>query len=713
MPPDTPSTAPLLVELLTEELPPKALGRLGQIFADHIAQGLRARGLASADSQVDRFATPRRLAVRIDGVLAQAPDRAIAQKGPSVKVALDAAGKPTQALLKWAQRQGASIEQLDRASDGKQECFWFHSTAPGATLDASIDAEIEAALNALPIPRLMQYQLADGITTVSFVRPAHGLVVLHGTRVVPASALGVLSGRHTRGHRFQSSGPIELPDAQSYESVLREQGHVVACFEERRTWIAALLEAQARTLQASIGDDDTVLALLEEVSALVEWPAVYVGEFEETFLEVPPECLILTMRTNQKYFPLFDADARLLPKFLLVSNMALVDPSFIIDGNQRVVRPRLADARFFYEQDLRTTLSSRVPQLDSVVYHAKLGSQGERVERVRGIARAIATMVDADLEQVDRAALLAKADLLTGMVGEFPELQGVMGAYYALHDGETDSVALAIREHYQPRFSGDALPTQRIGLVLALADKLETLAGLFAIGQLPTGDKDPFALRRHAIGVIRMLTEPQPSLTLSLDALLRAAFDGFDHLDDNQRSDATDALAGFILDRLAGWLRERGFTAHEVAAVVDQRPDDLAEVPARLQAVRKFSILPDAQSLAAANKRIGNLLRKADLVDGGSFAEVDFESAHFIEPAERALAETIGLLAPQVDAAMRARDYGAALQAMAQAREPVDRFFDSVMVMAENPAVRANRLALLARLRELMNRVADISKLSA
>jgi len=696
------TTAPLLVELFTEELPPKALARLGEAFAEGVADGLRSRGLAAADARVERFATPRRLAVRVHDVLSQAPDRQVEQKGPSVKVGLDANGMPTQALLKWAERQGASIDRLERASDGKQECFWYRSTAPGDILEAAIVAIVETALGRLPIPKLMQYQLADGQTTVGFVRPAHGLVVLHGDRVVPATVLGVHAGSITHGHRFQSPGALELPDALSYESVLRERGRVLASFDARRARIASLLRERAAGLGASIGEGDTVEALLDEVTALVEWPAVYVGEFESEFLQVPPECLILTMRTNQKYFPLFDASGKLLPKFLLVSNMEVDDPSFIVDGNQRVVRPRLADARFFFEQDLKVTLESRVPRLASVVYHAKLGSQGERVERVRAIARAIAGMLGADAALADRAALLAKTDLLTGMVGEFPELQGIMGAYYARHDGEPEEVAVAIREHYQPRFAGDALPSQRTGLVLAMADKLETLAGLFGIGQLPTGDKDPFALRRHALGLIRMLVEAR--LALSLDALLRCAFASFG----DKVSDARDTLAGFIHDRLAGWLREGGFSAQEVAAVVDQRPDDLSGVPARLQAVRAFSALPEAEALAAANKRIGNILRKAE----GAGEAVRFDAALLAEPAELALAETIATLAPQVDVAMRAADYGAALALMAQARGPVDSFFDQVMVMADDPAVRANRLALLSTLRGLMNRVADISRLS-
>jgi glycyl-tRNA synthetase beta chain len=706
MPGAGPLSAPLLIELLTEELPPKALSRLGQAFADGIAEGLRNRGLVAADARIERFATPRRLAVRLDDVLARAPDRPTEQKGPSVKVALDAEGRPTQALLKWAERQGARVDELVRASDGKQECFWFRSIAAGETLADSIVAVIETALAALPIPKLMQYQLADGATTVAFVRPAHGLVVLHGGAVVPATVLGVQSGRHTLGHRFQSAGPIELPDANAYETLLQERGRVIASFEARRSRIARLLHERAQEANARIGEDDAVIALLDEVAALVEWPAVYLGRFDEAFLEVPPECLILTMRTNQKYFPLFDAEGRLLPSFLVVSNMEVADPRYIVDGNERVVRPRLADARFFYEQDRRSPLADRVPRLSSVVYHAKLGTQGERVERVREIARALAGLLEVDIAQADRAALLAKADLLTDMVGEFPELQGIMGAYYARHDGEPAPVATAIREHYQPRFAGDALPSGRVGLVLALADKLETLAGLFGIGQLPTGDKDPFALRRHALGVIRMLIEP--NLPLSLDALLAIAFASLGARVADPAA-ARLALTRFIHERLAGWLREQGFSAQEVAAVVDQGPDQLAAVPARLQAVRAFSALPEAQALAAANKRIGNILRKA----GEAAASKDFERSRMTEPAELALADTVLALAPQVDEAMHAGRYGKALELMAQAREPVDHFFDSVMVMAEDAAVRTNRLALLARLRGMMNQVADISRLSA
>jgi glycyl-tRNA synthetase beta chain len=705
MPPDAASgaaaSAPLLVELFTEELPPRALKRLGDAFCEGIVEGLRSRGLAAEGVRVDGFATPRRLAARVAAVAALAPDRSVEVKGPSVKVGLDAAGVPTQALLKWAAKQSAPIESLTRASDGKQECFWHRSTVRGESLDAVIDAVIEQALSKLPIPKAMQYQLADGRTTVSFVRPVHGLLVLHGARLLEASVLGLRSGRATHGHRFQSEGPIEIADANVYEEALETRGRVLASFDARRARIESMLRGRSAALGASLGDEAQVATLLDEVTALVEWPAVYVGEFEREFLQVPQECLILTMRTNQKYFPLFEPGGRLLPKFLIVSNMEVDDPRFIVDGNQRVIRPRLADARFFFEQDKKTTLAARVGQLGSVVYHAKLGSQGERVERVRSIARDVATLLHADGALADRAALLAKADLLTGMVGEFPELQGVMGTYYARHDGEPEAVARAITEQYQPRFAGDALPATEIGTVLALADKLETLAGLFGIGQQPTGDKDPFALRRHALGVIRMLVEHR--LELPLNALVDAAFRAFG----DRIAHAHAELETFFYDRLGGYLRERGFAAQEIAAVVDQRPAQLALVPAQLDAVREFSKLPEAQALAAANKRIVNILKKAG--DGIGSA---VDRTLFAEPAERALADRIAELKPQVDARMVAADFTGAMTLMAQAREPVDRFFDDVMVMADDPQVRANRLALLSGLRHLMNQVADISKLS-
>lgn len=697
------SARPLLIELLTEELPPKALRRLGEAFAAAIVEGLRARGLAAPDADHRAFCTPRRLGVRVDAVAQVAAPRQVDLKGPSVKVGLDAGGQPTQALLKWAEKQGTTPAHLTRASDGKQECFWFSSTVPGETLAGCIDALLAQALARLPIPKMMEYQLADGVTNVSFVRPAHRLIVLHGDEVVPASVLGLAAGRSTMGHRFQAPGELQVPDASSYVHLLEREARVLPDFDTRRARIRAQLETRAAELGAGLGDPADVEPLLDEVTALVEWPAVYTGAFEAVFLQVPQECLILTMRTNQKYFPLFDAGGRLLPRFLIVSNMAIDDPSLIIDGNERVVRPRLADARFFFEQDRRTRLAERVPALGSVVYHARLGTQAQRSERVRRIAAAIATALGADVALVERAALLAKTDLLTGMVGEFPELQGVMGAYYARHDGEPEAVATAIVEHYQPRFAGDALPASQIGTVLALADKLETLAGLFGIGQLPTGDKDPFALRRHALGVIRMLVEKR--LPLPLPALLDSAFSAFDL---QQAAQGRAALEDFVLERLAGWLRERGYSPQEVAAVLALRPTDLGRVPERLAAVRAFSAMPEAQALAAANKRIANILRKSG---DGAAAAVD--EALLADAAERELAVRIAELEPAVAQCLAAHDDTGALAATARARDAVDQFFERVMVMADDAAVRANRLALLARLHGLMNRVADISRLSA
>jgi glycyl-tRNA synthetase beta chain len=696
------SSHQLLIELFTEELPPKALRRLGDAFATAIVEGLRSRGLAPAQAGHRAFCTPRRLAVRVDDVAQVGESRRVDLKGPSVKVGLDADGQPTEALRKWALKQGATTEQLTRASDGRQECFWFSTTVPGETLDGCIDALIAHALGRLPIPKVMEYQLADGVTCVSFVRPAHRLLVLHGERIVPAQVLGLAAGRTTYGHRFQSGAELEIADAAAYVHVLERQGRVLPDFDTRRARILSQLQARASELGASLGAAADLEALLEEVTALVEWPAVYVGAFEEVFLQVPQECLILTMRTNQKYFPLFDAAGRLLPRFLIVSNMEIDDPSLIVDGNERVVRPRLADARFFFDQDRRTRLADRVPALAAVVYHARLGTQAQRTERVRRIAAGVAAALGADAAHVDRAAQLAKADLLTGMVGEFPELQGVMGAYYARHDGEPEAVAAAIVEHYQPRFAGDALPRTQTGTAVALADKLETLAGLFGIGQQPTGDKDPFALRRHALGVIRMLVEGR--LPLPLPALLDTAFAAFEL----EAAQGRTALEDFIYERLAGWLRDRGHSAQEVAAVIDLRPADLARVPDRLAAVRAFSAMPQAQALAAANKRIGNILRKS-----GDAAAAALDDALLTDPAERELAEQLAGLAPQVGHSIDAHDYAGALSTMAQARDAVDRFFDQVMVMADDPRVRANRLCLLARLHGLMNRVADISRLTA
>ena len=740
----------LLVELQTEELPPHALTRLADSFAEGIRSRLAARQLLADDNAPAAiYATPRRLAVCIPGVRAQADAREIQLKGPSVAVGLDADGQPTMALKKWAEKQGADVAQLTRGSDGKQEVFFWKSTQPGAVLADDIGEIITETLGQLPIPKVMTYQLADGLTTVSFVRPAHGLVLLHGSDVLPATVLGLTSGRTTVGHRFLSEGTIEIRDAGSYAQQLREEGHVEPEYQARRAMIANELARAAEEnrglLAVNCEEQQQVAALLDEVTALVEWPAVYTGQFDPDFLAVPQECLILSMRTNQRYFPLFDADNRLKNQFLIVSNMRIADPSGIIDGNERVVRPRLADAQFFFDQDRQQKLAERLPRLAQVVYHARLGTQAERSARIQRLAAALAPATGSGVADAERAAQLAKTDLLTGMVGEFPELQGIMGRYYARHDGESDAVASAIAEHYQPRFAGDALPASPTGLALALADKLETLAGIWGIGQRPTGDKDPFALRRHALGVVRILIEGK--LPLAVPALLEQAFGVFDHLPQPASADpvggkaAADgsasqtgngaeksgkggkrkaaepqpftadvpSLSAFIADRLRSYLRDRGFVGTDIEAVLATGLDRLDLIEARLAALAAFRQLPAFESLTAANKRIGNILRKS--VEGETQAEPVVDAALLQEAAERDLHQALVAVQPQVAAHLQQQDFTTALQALAALQKPVDAFFEQVMVNAEDPALRRNRLALLAQLHTLMNQVADLAQL--
>jgi glycyl-tRNA synthetase beta chain len=699
------STKNLLVELFVEELPPKALQKLGDAFGHGLLAGLRAQGLATDQSALNVFASPRRLGAHISHVAAVAADKAVSVKLMPVSVGLDASGAATPALLKKLAAVGADasvLPQLKRQPDGKAEALFLDSRVPGATLAAGLQTALDDALAKLPIPKLMQYQLADGWTSVHFVRPAHGLVALHGADVVPVAALGLQSGRQTRGHRFEAAvDPVMLLDADHYERQLAEQGAVIAGFAARRTEIQRQLAAAAAAEGLTPIDD---AALLDEVTALVERPHVLVCRFEPEFLAVPPECLILTMKANQKYFPLLDAAGRLTERFLVVSNIRPADASAVVQGNERVVRPRLADAKFFFDQDRKRTLASRVASLAKVVYHGKLGTQGERSERVRLLAQGIAAQLGgpALVALAEQAATLAKADLLTDMVGEFPELQGTMGAYYARHDGLPEAVAEAIEDHYKPRFAGDALPRGEAGLVVALADKLETLAGLFGIGQLPTGDKDPFALRRHALGVIRMLIERD--LPLAVPALVSQAFAVFPA----GHGQAQAELQHFLFERLVGSLREQGYSAREVDAVVALRPARWGDIPRRLAAVRAFAALPEAPSLAAANKRVGNILRKSDEVPG-----TPPDAALYVEPAETALAAALQAAAPVADAAFARGDYAASLQALAVLKAPVDAFFDAVMVNADEPALRRNRLALLKALHDAMNRVADLSRLAS
>jgi glycyl-tRNA synthetase beta chain len=700
-----------------EELPPTALNKLGAAFSGVLAEQLKAQGLAAADAVVTAFASPRRLAAHVTGVLAQGADKAMQQKLMPVAVGLDAAGNASPALLKKLQALGADVSDpaaavaaLKRAPDGKAEALFYDSIVKGASLQAGLQKALEEALAKLPIPKVMQYQLETdcelpGWSSVNFVRPAHSLIALHGSTVVPVKALGLTAGNSTQGHRFEAKvSPVVLPHADHYDDVLKRDGAVIASFAERRAEIVRQLQAAAAKVGGGcqpIEDD----ALLDEVTALVERPNVLTCQFETEFLGVPQECLILTMKANQKYFPLIDASGKLTNRFLVVSNITPDDASLVIGGNERVVRPRLADAKFFFDQDRKKTLESRVEGLSKVVYHNKLGTQGERMARVCAIAKAIGQQVGGDLlaKQAEQAARLAKTDLLTDMVGEFPELQGIMGGYYARHDGLSSDVAEAIEDHYKPRFAGDELPRNNVGLVVALADKLETLVGMFGIGNVPTGDKDPFALRRHALGVVRMLVEAR--LELNFFQLTRQALTAFPAAVVQDKSVELDE---FLVERLRGYFRETGFSIAEVdAAIFAQKLGQWSSIPTRLQAVRAFAALPEAPALAAANKRIGNILKKAGEVD----AHVN--PALLQEDAEKGLYAVMQKLLPESEAQFKAGDYTASLQTLAALRAPVDAFFDDVMVNAEAMDLRLNRQGLLKSLHVAMNRVADLSRLAA
>ena len=698
----------LLVELFVEELPPKTLRKLGAAFADGLAAALREQGLAPASAAVTAFASPRRLAVRIGDVDARAADRAVSHKLMPASVGLDAAGAATPALLKRLAALGAdasAVAGLQRRLDGKNETLFLDATAAGASLAAGLQKALDQALAQLPIAKVMQYQLADGWSSVSFVRPAHGLVALHGSEVVPVGVLGLAAGRVTHGHRFEArEASITLDSAESYEAQLRDEGAVIASFDARRAEIVRQLQTAAAAAGLQPIDDD---ALLDEVTALVERPNVLTCRFDAEFLAVPPECLVLTMKANQKYFPLLDAAGALTERFLVVSNITPADPSRVIEGNERVVRPRLADAKFFYDQDRRKTLESRVPALDKVVYHGKLGSQGERIGRVRQVARWVAERIGADVAQADRAALLAKADLLTDMVGEFPELQGVMGGYYAAHDGEPADVAAAIRGQYVNRRgerTGGAV--NLVAEALLIADRAETLVGIWGIGLKPTGDKDPYALRRHALTLIGGFEQAGPHAAagrLGLRELLAFTASTFST---PLAPGVVDELESFVFERYVNQLGAT-FDARAVDAVAQLRPP-LQETVQRVQAVCDFQALAEAPALAAANKRVGNILKKS-----GEAAPTSVDARLLVEPAERALAAALAEVRGPADAAYAAGRYAESLRLLAALKGPVDAFFDDVMVNAEDPALRANRLALLGELRATMNRVADLSLLAA
>jgi len=708
------SIRPLLVELLTEELPPKALRKLGLAFGDGLRAALDKHGLLAGGCETRHYATPRRLAVHLSAVMDRAPDQPYAEKLMPVRIGLAEDGSATPALQKKLAAKGLSHLEpaaLERESDGKQEYLVARGTAPGAGLAQGLQEALEAAIAGLPIPKVMRYQLADGVTTVRFVRPAHGLVALFGADVVPVSALGLTAGRATHGHRFLCAAPFDLPDADAYERALADDGRVIAAFEVRRADIEAQLQTHAARLGATLGGDPEVEALLDEVTALVELPVVYVGEFDPGFLRVPQECLILTMRLNQKYFPLFEpVGGKLTHRFLIVSNMATDDPHHIVEGNQRVVRPRLADAQFFFDTDRKTPLAARVPQLGSIVYHNQLGTQLQRSERVQRLAGWIADTLGGSRAQAERAALLAKADLTSNMVGEFPELQGVMGAYYAAGDGEPEPVAEALRGQYRIRLEQPVDAGSLTAAALFLAERAETLVGIWSIGLAPTGERDPYGLRRAALGLISAfeqlaaggqlrISEPGP---LTLAGLLEQAAAGFGP--GRIAPGVLQEVREFVYERVRNQLHGE-FDRNAVDAVIALQPP-LHQAAARVRAVTDFLKLPEAASLAAANKRIGNLLKKAE----GELGAVD--AARLEEPAERALAQTVDSLRPVAEQRLAAGDFTGALSTLAQARGPVDAFFDDVMVMAEDPALRANRLALLDQLHGLMNQVADLSRLA-
>jgi glycyl-tRNA synthetase beta chain len=742
------TTKNLLVELFVEELPPKALKKLGEAFASALADSLKSQGLTTADSVVTHFASPRRLAAHVTGVLAQAADKSVSQKLMPVSVGLDLSGLPTQALIRKMQAlgipltplqqlaqilhatpeqqmrdalEGSPEQQLLRALDGKVENVYLSRSIEGVSLATGLQKALEDAIAKLPIPKVMSYQLESGCelpgwTSVSFVRPAHGLLALHGADVVPVNVLGLNSGNTTQGHRFEAAlSPVVISDADSYAATLLKDGAVIASFAERRAEIVRQLSAAAVKIGGGVTaiDDD---ALLDEVTALVERPNVLVCEFEKEFLDVPQECLILTMKANQKYFPLLDASGKLTNKFLVVSNISPVDASAVIQGNERVVRPRLADAKFFFDQDRKKTLESRVEGLNKVVYHNKLGSQGKRTARVVAIANEIAKKLYINkvsdnqwFEKVESAARLAKCDLLTDMVGEFPELQGIMGGYYALHNGLNSDIAEAIEDHYKPRFAGDELPRNEVGAVVALADKLETLVGMFGIGNLPTGDKDPFALRRHALGVVRMLAEGK--IYLSQKDVLEMAVavfpdDLIQKYSGKEGAPLWRLIDIFINERAIGYWKGVGYSEASVNAVLEvcHIPGDFAR---RLDAVRAFAVLPEASALAAANKRISNILKKTDAVD-------PYVSERLLkEPAEIALYAALQDMTPKALLEFQTANYTASLQTLAALRAPVDAFFQDVMVNAEQLDLRLNRLGLLTALHAAMNRVADLSKLAS
>jgi glycyl-tRNA synthetase beta chain len=694
----------LLIELLTEELPPKSQKQLGIAFAKSVKEFLVKHQLVSETSEDSIFSTPRRIGVYLKDVKGEAANQNTSIKLMPASIGLDVSGKPTEALLKKLHGIGLDEKALNiitKKNENNSEILYVDKDVEGAKLKDVIAECISSSLTRLPIKKMMSYQLSDGWTTVNFVRPAHGLVILHGANIIKTNVLGIESNRSTLGHRFESKKEIiEIQHADQYKEQMKNEGNVIVSFEERKTLIKNELNDKATNLQSQltpINDED----LLEEVTALVEYPNVLVGEFESKFLEVPQECLILTMKANQKYFPLIDKHSKLANQFLIVSNICPKNSSLIIQGNEKVIRPRLSDAEFFYTQDKKKPLQDYLSQLKHIVYHNKLGTQSERSERVKIIASLIVENLNQTklLDAVLLASELSKADLSTHMVGEFPELQGVMGRYYALNEKISEEVAFAIEDHYKPRFSGDTLPRSSVGDIVSIADKIETLIGLFSIGEKPTGDKDPFALRRQVIGIIRILTEKNISLNLNTTIS--------DSIKATNLAESKD-LNTFIYDRISNFFKDQGFGALDIDAVLSIDSGLICEIPKRLNAIREFSALPESKDLASANKRVGNILKKADLK-----TSLKVDPTLLKDVAEINLHKTLDLVDADARKEYQAKNYSGSLRLLCKLKNPIDQFFNDVMVNVENESLKMNRLALLEKLYSAMNLVADLSKLSS
>ena len=686
------TTQNFLVEIGTEELPPKALKTLATSFADNVEAELNQAGLSF--DKIEWFAAPRRLAVKVLNLATQQPSKEIEKRGPAVSAAFDAEGKPTKAAEGWARGCGITVEQAERIATDKGEWLVHRAKIEGQPTKNLLNSIVANALAKLPIPKPMRW--AD--KTVQFIRPVHTVIMLLGDELIEGEILGVASARTIRGHRFLGEKEFEIQHADQYPQLLREKGSVVADFNERKAEILAKSQAKATALG---GVADIEESLLEEVTSLVEYPNVLAAKFEERFLAVPAEALVYTMKGDQKYFPIYDKDGKLLPHFIFVSNINPEDPTAIIEGNEKVVRPRLTDAEFFFKTDLKQKLVDRLPRLETVLFQQQLGTLKDKTDRIEQLAGEIAKQIGADEAKAKRAGLLSKCDLMTNMVFEFTDTQGVMGMHYARHDGEDEEVAVALNEQYMPRFAGDKLPKSLVASAVALADKFDTLTGIFGIGQAPKGSADPFALRRAALGALRIIVEK--NLPLDLEDLVKksAALFGDKLTNKNVVADVVD----FMLGRFRAWYQDEGIAVDVIQAVLARRPTRPADFDARVRAVSHFRTLDSAEALAAANKRVSNILAKADAAIG----EINLTAC--VEPAEKVLAEAVLALRTEVQPLIAQGDYTAVLDKLANLRAPVDSFFDNVMVNAEDPALRQNRLAILSTLQGLFLQVADISVL--